>query len=213
MLGCVCLGGGILALVSKKKPGLHPRAGRVFAIALGLVFLAILPNIIVKKNVFLFGLGWLAVYTCAEGWRALLRFRGRLEPSPTGLDYLLNGLTVVFGLVLAGYGGWLYATRQNPIGLVCVAFGGIGILLVHGTRKLWKAPPDPKGWLVHHITMMTGGAFSAAFTAFAAAQLSGHVGQFEWIVWVAPSVIMSGYVKREIKRRKLTETGDANRSE
>jgi hypothetical protein len=47
------------------------------------------------------------------------------------------------------------------------------------------------------------GAFSAAVTAFLAIQLSGHVGGFEWVIWVAPTLLMSRYGAYEAKRRGL----------
>ena len=61
---------GVLALTAKKTKGRHPADGRVFAVSLTLAFAAILLNIVVRKNVFMLGMGWLAVYTVkasAEG--------------------------------------------------------------------------------------------------------------------------------------------------
>jgi hypothetical protein len=50
--------------------------------------------------------------------------------------------------------------------------------------------------------MMTG-AFAAALTAFLAIQLSGRLGSFEWVVWVAPTLLMSRYAAFETQRRGL----------
>ena len=201
-IGTVCMVSGLVALAAKKQPGRHPLAGRVFSISLALLFLAILPNLVAKTNVFLFGIGGLAIYTSIEGWRALLRYLGRLDPGPDILDYSLNGLCALSSIGLVGYGGWAFSRTGNALGLVCVGFGILGVVLVKAAWHRWKTPPSANGWLAIHIGMMMG-AFSAAVTAFVAIQFSGKVGNLEWVIWVAPSVVMSVLSKREVKRRGL----------
>ena len=49
-LGAICLISGAVALLSPKKAGRHPRAGKIFAISMALVVLAILPNMIKAKR-------------------------------------------------------------------------------------------------------------------------------------------------------------------
>lgn len=204
-LGTICLISGVLALLFSKKPGRHPKAGKVFAISLMLVVLAILPNMIAKTNIFLLGLGGLAVYTAVEGWRALKRYKGQLAPHPTALDYGINGLEGLLSLWLIGFGAMAFKNTGNILGLVCVGFGVLGILLINGARKRWKHPPTAKEWLALHISMMTGG-FGAALTAFVAVQFSGKVGGYEWIIWIAPSIVMSLYGSREIRNRGLVQS-------
>ena len=195
---------GILALTAKKTKGRHPTAGRVFAVSLTLAFAAILLNIVVKKNVFMLGMGCIAVYTSAEGWRALLRFRGSLAPEPTAFDYILGGTTALLSVGLAAFGVLLFVSSNNLMGLVCVGFGLLGVYLLRGTWQRWRAPPSKQEWLRVHIGMMLG-AFSAAVTAFLAVQFSGHLGGFEWVVWVAPTMIIWRYGSYETKRRKLEQ--------
>ena len=95
---------GVLALTAKKSKGTHPTAGRVFAVSLALVYAAILINIVVQKNIFMLGIGWLAVYAAAQGWRALLRCKGTLAPSPALFDYSLAGATALLSLGLVAFG-------------------------------------------------------------------------------------------------------------
>jgi len=167
---------------------------------LALVFVAILPNIIAKQNVFMFGIGGLAVYTSVEGWRALLRARNRLTLAPQALDYIANASCGLSSIGLAVFGGGVFARTGNLLGLVCVGFGVLGVLLVKAAWTRWKEPPSPEGWLAVHIGMMTG-AFSAALTAFVAIQFSGKVGNLEWMLWIAPSVLMSIWSKRQVRSR------------
>ena len=203
-LGVICLVSGILALTAKKSKGRHPTAGRVFAVSLTLAFAAILLNIVVRKNVFMLGMGSLAVYTGIEGWRALLRFKGNLAPEPTAFDYLLGGTTALLSVGLIAFGVRIFVSSNNAMGFVCVGFGLLGVFLLRGTWQRWKAPPTKQRWLEVHIGMMLG-AFSAAVTAFLAVQFSGHLGGFEWVVWVAPTLIISRYGAYETKRRGLEQ--------
>lgn len=177
-------------------------AGRIFVFSLVLCFFSILFNIVLQKNVSMFGIGWLAVYAGIEGWRSLLRFRGSLAPEPTAFDYAVAGTNTLICLGLLGFGMRVFAVSSNPLGLVCVGFGLLGVGLVRGAWKRWKEAPPRSRWLAVHIGMMTG-AFSAALTAFLAIQLSGRIGGFEWIVWVAPTLLMSRYGAYETKRRGL----------
>jgi len=193
---------GILALTARKTKGRHPTAGRVFAVSLGLVYASILLNIVVQRNVFMLGIGWLAVYAGAEGWRSLLRYKGSLSPEPTWIDYILGGTTTLLSVGLVAYGGLVIVLSNNLLGLVCAGFGLLGVVLMRGTWQRWKTPPSKQQWLVVHIGMMTG-AFAAALTAFFAIQLSGHLGGFEWVLWVAPTLIMTRYGAYETKRRGL----------
>ena len=201
-LGLICLVSGAVALLSVKRRGRHPIAGKLFAVSLGLLFLAILPNIMAANNVFLLGLGWLAVYAAFEGWRALRRFRGRVPPEPDAIDYGLNGITVVMSVILIGFGAWVFFDRGHTLGLVCFGFGGLGALLVGAAVGRWRSPPEPRGWLAVHIGLMCG-AFSAALTTVLAIQLSGHVDGYEWVLWVTPAVVMSLYGQRELRSRGL----------
>lgn len=201
-LGTSCLISGLIALTAKKTKGRHPNAGRVFAVSLSLTFAAILLNIVVRKNMFMLGIGWLAVFAGIEGWRALLRFKGSLTSSPTVFDYIFGCTTALLSVGLCAFGVQVFVTSNNIMGLVCVGFGLLGFALLRGTWKRWRTPPSRQQWLKVHIDMMLG-AFSAAVTAFLAIQFSGHLGGFEWVVWVAPTVIISRYGSYETKRRGL----------
>ena len=123
-------GRGLFALMAPKASGLHPTAGRVFILSLALTFAAILLNIIVAQNVFMLGLGWLALYAALVGWRALLRFQSRLSNQPSAFDYLLNGTTAFLSLGLAAFGFAVFSNSGKVMGLVCVGFSLLGVRLV-----------------------------------------------------------------------------------
>jgi len=201
-LGVVCLLSGVAALIMPKRPRGHPWAGRIFGVSLGLLYLFILPNMIATRNVFLLAIGWLAVFAAFEGTQSLRRSLGRAEPRPGALDYLVNGITVIFCLGLGGFGA-LALRGGSFLGAVCLAFAVLGLLLVRAVRGRWREPPAPQVWLVVHIGMMCG-AFSAALTAVLAVQFSGRLGGMEWVLWVAPSVAMQIVAQKQMKARGLT---------
>ena len=197
--GAVCLLAGTAALLVRKAPGTHPKAGRVFAVTLMLAVAAILPNVLRDLNVFMLGMGALAAYTGLEGWRALRRYRGDLGAEATTADYLLQGTTALFSALLVAFGFWALYPSGYPMGVVCIGFGSLGLYLVNLARKRWGTSVPRSGWLAIHIGMMTG-AFGAALTAFVAVQLSGRVGSYEWVVWVLPSIVMVTYGQSQIRR-------------
>ena len=197
-VGVVCLVSGTAALLVAKRPGRHPLAGRIFMGALVLAYLAILPNMIHKTNLFLIGLGYLAVFSGVEGWRVLLRRNGRIPMAPTPFDYGAVGLTVLLSITLIGLGAKV-VIDGNPMALVLLAFGLLGIGLVREARKRWKTTPTQPELLRTHIQLMCG-AFSAALTAFVVLQLESIAGGMQWILWIAPSIFMAQVGKRAVQR-------------
>ena len=207
-IGVVCLVSGAMALLSKKGAGRHPFSGRIFVASLSLLFVAILFNIVVQKNVFMLGIGWLAVYAGIDGWRSLRRFKGLLEPEPQPLDKVLIGLCFLFALMLGGFGVRVLLASGNMMGVVCIAFAALGLGLARGSVQRLRGPASRKVWMKAHIGLMSG-AFSAALTAFLAIQLSGRIGSWEWVVWVAPGVLMMGWARRQEKQRGLAGSSEA----
>ena len=205
LMGAACLVTGAIAILSKKAGGRHPKAGRVFAVCLVLAYLVILPNIVLQRNVFMLGIGWLAAYAGIDGWRALRRFKGELTVSPQPLDHVMMGLCFLLALALAVFGLRVFLSSGNLLGLVCVGFAALGASLGRASLQRFRETPPRSRWLAAHIGLMSG-AFAAALTAFFAVQLSGRIGSWEWVVWVAPTVLMMRWARREEERRGLVES-------
>lgn len=201
-LGVVCMIAGVVALTAPKRAGRHVLSGRAFVWVLLGVYLAVLPLIVVRTNLFMAGIGWLAVSAGFEGWRSLLRFKRRIPVSAQAFDRVLQVLNAVAGVVMAGFGVSVLVTSQNLMGGVLVGFGLFALLLARGSHVRGRAALAPSAYLALHIRFMCG-AFSAALTAFLALQLSGKVGGWEWVVWVLPVVLMNQYGAREVRKRGL----------
>ncbi len=196
--GAVCLLSGIAAFIAAKRPGRHPLAGRIFVGCLILSYIAIVPNMVYKANLFLIGLGFIAVFSAIEGWRTLLRKQGRIPMTPGTLDYTVVAIAILLSVTLIGL-GIRVLSRGNSMALVLLAFGVLGIVLSRATWKRWKTHPSPKELLRAHIGMMCG-AFSAALTAFVVQQLEEYAGSQQWVLWIAPSFIMTWVGQRATRR-------------
>ena len=200
-LGGLCLLSGAVAMATRKAPGKHPLAGRIFAVSLVLAYLAILFNVVMKQNLFMLGIGGFAAYAGIDGWRSLRRYKGVLAPTMQPADMAFIGLLGLLTLVLASFGVRLLV-GGNGMGWICVAFAVLGGALIRGSvTRLRGDIPRPQ-WLVAHIGLMSG-AFGAALTALAAVQLEGLLGGFDWVIWVAPTVVMGFFARTQEKRMGL----------
>ena len=94
-LGVTALLAGGVAAFAPKRAGVHGWAGRIFALCMLASIAAIAWSIFVHTNVFMMGLGTIAGFAVVEGWRALLRSRRRLSPSPNVVDQLVALMALV----------------------------------------------------------------------------------------------------------------------
>ena len=197
-LGVIALGAGLVAAVAPKRRGLHVWAGRVFAsILLGSLLVVAVP-IVLRGNVFMLGLGTVAWFAVVEGWRALLRVRGTIAPGPGWVDYLAVALTTACATGLGVFGAVGVLTSGNPLYAVCIAFTALGWTLGWQAWRRWSMDLTAKQWLDVHIGHMSG-ALGAAVTAAAVVNLEGLVGGFEWVLWIAPTVVSTGWAQRVMR--------------
>jgi hypothetical protein len=200
---CALVAGGIAAF-APKRAGTHVLAGRVFAVCLLASLLAIAWPVVVRMNVFMMGLGSVACFALLEGWRALRRFRGTLQSAPDAVDYAIVGVTGAVSLALACFGLWVLVRSRNPLGAVCIAFGALGGALLRASIRRWRQDLSRKRWLAVHIGHMSG-ALGAAVTAAAVVNLEGVFGGFQWVLWVAPTVVANVWSERQIAARGLMD--------
>jgi len=166
-LAALCL--GFMALRARKERGRHTRLGGAF-VALMLVAIAVsVPVMVLSRNVFLGGLGMVALYLTVMGWRI-----GKLRP-PQGVATRLDQAFIALSLALfsgfVAFGLWV-VSRGQVLGL---AASGIGYLGAHSAWSHSRFLADPEGaegsWMTHHGGAL-GGAFIASTTAFFAAVLT-----------------------------------------
>jgi hypothetical protein len=202
-LGTLALLAGFFAAFAPKRPGAHPWAGRLFAVVMLLSLLAISIPIVQRRNIFMMGLGTVAWFAIIEGWRALRRYRGTLQGAPDWVDYAVAVITGISALGLAAFGLWGLSRNGNPIFGVCLAFAALAAVLLQAAVRRWRQEVSRKQWLAVHIGHMSG-ALGAAVTAAAIVNLEELFGTFQWVLWVAPTLISMVWAQRAMKSRGLT---------
>tara|TARA_Y100001968_G_scaffold264922_1_gene253958 strand:- start:1942 stop:2595 length:654 start_codon:yes stop_codon:yes gene_type:complete len=198
VLGIVALISGMTALLLRKERGRHTQFGIAFFGFLMAAIAASLPVIVLSQNIFLGGLGAVALYLAIMGYRI-----GRLRPpqaAPTNTDHACVWLGLMAFSLFALLGLWVVQTGQL-LGAVMVFLGGLGVKSAWKHRRFFADPEgDLESWMEHHGGTL-GGAIVASSTAFSAATLTNLLPDFpEWILWVAPVVLLAPVVGKQVKR-------------
>jgi hypothetical protein len=196
--GMVGLTFGLIALVQPKRAGRHTLFGAAFFWLLLLAIAISVPVILLSKNIFLGGLGSVALYLTIMGYRI-----GRIRPPnacPTTADRACVWLGIVTFSVFVLLGLWVLKTGQM-LGLVMVFLGGLGASSALKHRRFFADPQgDPENWMQHHGSTL-GGAVIASATAFTAAALTNWLPTFpEWVLWTAPPLLLSPILKKQLRR-------------
>lgn len=171
------------ALASSKGGRRHVYAGRVFALAMLVVFLTAMPMTFLRPNLFLLLVAVFSFYLALTGWfRA--RNRGGTPSRAEWIAAIVMTVTAL-GMVIRGV---MLIVAGDSMGIVLLAFGGGGgffaifDLYAFRTRRYQGAPR-----IAEHLTRMLAGTI-AAVTAFVVVNL-----RFEpaFVVWLAPTVVLT----------------------
>ena len=192
LAGAAALGSGLLAMLARKAPGLHVWAGRAFYYGMMWVCASALLSIVCFRFVpFLLVIAAFTFHLTFSGRRVLYRKR---PGQVSWIDWAGAIVTLVAGVGIMGYGGWLIATLPEfqPLMVLCFVFG---LGLCHFARTDMRTFRDEQltdqmWWLYHHMTCMVG-AYIAAVTAFAvfgAGRLLADL-PFAWLAWILPGVV------------------------
>jgi hypothetical protein len=193
---------GAVALKSAKRKGRHTSGGKTFMVSLAIATGFAAPYILLTGNVFLGGLGSVAAYLGYMGWRI-----GRVKP-PNGSFALPDYLAVAAGLIgftaFVAFGLWVVA-RGQLLGLAAAGIGGLGLMSAISHQRLLRGN-DTQGWKHHHGSAI-GGAFIATVTAFAAASVTNYLPMIpEWMIWLAPTVAFTPWLRRELAKANQPPT-------
>jgi hypothetical protein len=176
----------------------HVYSGTAFLWGMIVVFITAAPLAVIKANAFLFVIAIFSVYLALSGWRYAKYRRGR----PTAFDWVSAGVMVVTstGMVLLGA---FILTAGEMIGLVLIAFGGIGAALSYADlRTLGAGRIDGQRRIAAHLTRMLAGTI-ATITAFLVTNVT-----FEpaFLLWLAPTVVMTPLIVWWNRRIRAGET-------
>jgi hypothetical protein len=158
-------------------------------ITMGLAIALANPVIVVRKNLFLTGVGLLVLYHAFMAWRL-----ARLRPPrhlPSRADRVLQGIAAAVFVVFAIYGVLLLASGIVmgivPIVLALASLGSVRYF----ARFLAQDRFEPGAWIHEHMRAVAT-AFIASITAFTTAtapRLLPDVPEPIW--WLGPAALLT----------------------
>jgi hypothetical protein len=197
-LGILALIVGFVAVFARKRRGRHTSLGAAFVILMLLAIMASAPVIVLSGNLFLGGLGAVALYLVLVGWRI-----GKLRPpaqQATLLDrgFVLLSLTLFVLFMLFGL---RYVLQGQMVALVAIAIGYLGAKSAWDHHCFFRDPEGgERSWMQHHGGTL-GGALIASVTALCAAVLTNYLPQVpEFIVWLVPIVLLIPMIRKQVAR-------------
>ena len=181
--GSIALLSAVVPVVTKKGGNIHKKAGRVYALAMAVVFVTALPLAIISSDIFLLIIAVFSGYLVFAGWR----FAASHGAKPNRIDY-----AAVSVMALTGAGMWIYGALLGSSGdtmwVVLGLFGtvAIGLSLADAQfHRQWM--PAASGRIQRHLTNMLAGTI-ATVTAVLVTNLETNPA---WIAWVLPTIVIT----------------------
>lgn len=191
--GFLALGAAALAILARKAGPLHRLAGRVYVLAMTVVFASATMLAIDRGDLTLLAIAIFSYYLVLSGYRAL--YVNRRE---AGFDFRFRAgaldkgaaqFTLIASSAMLAYGATQWAAEPRAPALVL--FGAIGaVLTLLDLRRFRRTVPGGNGWLFAHMTRMLAGTI-AAVTAF----LVQNAGALPPLLrWIGPTVVGSALI-------------------
>ena len=184
--GSLALLAALVAVVTGKGQSNHVRSGRVYAIAMTLVFLTAIPLALLGSSIFLLLIAFFSFYLVFAGWRFARNRRG----SPHIVDWAATAIMVITGLGMGVYAG-LLANSGDSQWVTMTTFAGIAVALgiADGIyHRLRKAAGGQR--IARHLTNMLAGTI-ATVTAVLVVNIDTNPA---WIAWILPTVVISPFI-------------------
>jgi uncharacterized membrane protein len=197
--GITALLSGVLAYLFRKKKEKHKKAGKIYFLAMSIIFVTGVFLSVVKGLLFFFFIAVFTFYLALVAKRAF-QLKGLLKGEKVSLtDYaiqIISGLTFI-GLISLGV--YAYAKSGSWNAIIPVFFGAIGMSgVIQNLRLYRKVPEDKMFWLKIHVGNMMG-SYIGAITAFLVNQ-SEYFPIPPYILWLAPTFIVLPLMRIELKK-------------
>ncbi len=201
------IGAGSLALLTAafavftaKGQTNHVRSGRVYAIAMTLVFLTAVPLSLLGADLFLLLIAFFSFYLVFAGWRFARNRRGGPHP----VDWTATGLMTVTGLGMGAYALVLAAAGDSQwvtmtiFAIIAIALG-VADAFYHRLRRATGGRR-----IARHLTNMLAGTI-ATVTAVLVVNVDTNPA---WLAWILPTVLMTPLIVWwNIRLRKQYQAG------
>lgn len=183
LAGSTALLAAVIPVVTKKGGMNHVRAGRVYALAMTIVFVTALPLAILGDDIFLLIIAFFSFYLVFAGWR----FARNNSGEPLWVDWMAVSVMAATGLSMWIYGAIIGLSGDSQW-VVLVVFGSIAVALSVADAQYHRNWSESAAQRIQrHLTNMLAGTI-ATITAVAVVNLD-----FEpaWITWIAPTVFIT----------------------
>ena len=181
--GSIGLLAAAVALVTGKGKTWHIRSGRVYAIAMGLVFVTAVPLSVMGANIFLLLIAFFSFYLVFAGWRFARNRRG----IPHAVDWAATAIMLTTGMGMGVYAGMLAGAGEAQW-VTMTVFAAIAVALGVADGMYHRLRRATGGRRVaRHLTNMLAGTI-ATVTAVLVVNVQTNPA---WVAWLLPTVVMA----------------------
>ena len=204
IVGAIALVTGGVAIASEKGKSVHLKSGRIYVLAMTMVFVTGIAVASYKFNRFLFLIAFLSYYSVFCGVRILRLKKLHKGQRPKWFDWFAGIVNTIANLVFVGLGIY-YLSKNGPFSggaLLSMGFG-IGGLLIScvNLHPFIIKPKKAYHWYLSHIGNMMGG-YIATLTAFLSTVVTRYDVMNPFLAFALPSLIgvpMLIFWQRKIK--------------
>ena len=206
IVGAIALVTGGVAIASEKGKSVHLKSGRIYVLAMTMVFVTGIAVASYKFNRFLFLIAFLSYYSVFCGVRILRLKKLHKGQRPKWFDWFAGIVNTIANLVFVGLGIY-YLSKNGPFSggaLLSMGFGIGGLLISYvNLHPFIIKPKKAYHWYLSHIGNMMGG-YIATLTAFLSTVVTRYDVMNPFLAFALPSLIgvpMLIFWQRKIERK------------
>ena len=184
--GSLALLTAAIAVFTPKGQKWHVLSGRVYAIAMTLVFLTAVPLSVLGADILLLLIAFFSFYLVFAGWRFARNRRG----APHAVDWTATAIMLTTGLGMGLYAGVLAGSGDSQWVTMAV-FAAIAVALGVADGLYHRLRRATGGRRVsRHLTNMLGGTI-ATITATLVVNVETNP---EGIAWILPTLVITPFI-------------------
>ena len=206
IVGAIALVTGGVSIASEKGKSVHLKSGRIYVLAMTMVFVTGIAVASYKFNRFLFLIAFLSYYSVFCGVRILRLKKLHKGQRPKWFDWFAGIVNTIANLVFVGLGIY-YLSKNGPFSggaLLSLGFGIGGLLISYvNLHPFIIKPKKAYHWYLSHIGNMMGG-YIATLTAFLSTVVTRYDVMNPFLAFALPSLIgvpMLIFWQRKIERK------------
>jgi uncharacterized membrane protein len=214
LAGFTALVAGLVSIIVQKGKKWHRKSGKLYFMAMTVVFITGVYVAGVRNNKFLFAIAFLSYYSAFAGVRSLKLKQLHKHQKPKWYDWFAGLLNAIVNVAFTVLGIYLLVVKSNIIGFImCVGFGIGGLSISYTNLKPFIVQPKKANhWYLAHIGNMMG-AYIATFTAFLSTMVTRYELMNPFLAFALPSIIgiplLLYYQKRILEKTSLKKNRHA----